>query len=373
MSAASDPRATRVNRATALLAEHNLDALVLNPAASFVYFTGLPFHMSERPTLALLTPNGHAFVLPEMERGHLSDLPYNAEAFAYTEDVSLWQDAFSKATGFLGLNGKRIGVEPRALRFLELSYLQAAAPEASFVSAEDLLATMRMQKDAEEIRLMREATQMAEKALENTLPHIRAGMTERELAGELTAQVLRAGSAPTLPFDPLVSFGANSANPHASPGDYPLEPTDIILIDWGANNHHYFSDLTRVFALEPPADELQNVAKVVAAANEAGFQAACPGASAGSIDDATRGVIADAGYGPRFLHRTGHGLGLEVHEEPYIRSANAQTLDVGMTFTIEPGVYLDDLGGIRIEDDVVITEDGAERLSTLPHELRIIG
>ncbi|MEM1096819.1 MAG: Xaa-Pro peptidase family protein [Bacteroidota bacterium] len=373
MSAPADPRAARVARATDLLAAYGVDALVLNPASSFAYFTGLPFHMSERPTVALLTAGGHAFVLPEMERAHLGHLPYDAEAFAYTEDVSLWPEAFSKAMGFLGLDGKRIGVEPRALRFLELSYLQAAAPNATFVSAEGLLAGLRMQKDAEEIRLMREATQMAETALENTLPHVRAGMTERELAGELTAQMLRAGSAPTLPFDPLVSFGTNSANPHASPGDYQLQPTDIILIDWGANNHHYFSDLTRVFALEPPADELQQVAKIVAAANEAGFQAARPGVAAGAIDDATRGVIAEAGYGPRFLHRTGHGLGLEVHEEPYIRSGNTATLDVGMTFTIEPGIYLDGLGGIRIEDDVVITEDGAERLSTLPHELRIIG
>ena len=167
-------------------------------------------------------------------------------------------------------------------------------------------------------------------------------------------------------FQPIVAFGENSANPHAVPTDRPLQEGDLALFDWGANYRGYFSDLTRTFTFGDVDPELLEIGALVEAANEAGREEAGPGVAAGSVDRAARAVITQGGYGEQFMHRTGHGLGLEVHEEPYIRGDNTQKLAEGMTFTVEPGIYLAGRGGVRIEDDVVITAEGAESLSDLP-------
>jgi Xaa-Pro dipeptidase len=197
-------------------------------------------------------------------------------------------------------------------------------------------------------------------------------MSERQLASELTLQLLRHGSEPEIPFSPIVASGPNSANPHVTPGDRPLSPGDLLVIDWGATVNGYVSDLTRTFAIGEPDGELARVAEIVANANAAAREAATPGVPASEVDRAARQLIEQAGYGKFFTHRTGHGLGLEGHEEPYIRADNDQSLEAGMTFTIEPGIYLPDRGGVRVEDDFVITRDGGESLSDLPRQLRVI-
>ena len=229
-----------------------------------------------------------------------------------------------------------------------------------------------MRKDEQELALMREAVAMAESALADTLPRVKVGVSELEISSILIQRLLAHGSGGELPFQPIIAFGANSANPHAVPSDYAAKEGDLILFDWGANNQGYFSDLTRTFSLGEPGETLRNVHAAVNGANAAGRAQAGPGVTTGSVDDAARRVIQQAGYAEYFTHRTGHGLGLEVHEEPYIRSGNDSILDIGMTFTIEPGIYLPDQGGVRIEDDMVITESGAESLSTYPRELRIL-
>ncbi len=194
-------------------------------------------------------------------------------------------------------------------------------------------------------------------------------MTERDLAAELVLQLLRHGSEPTLPFAPLVAAGPNGANPHATPTERPITPGDLVIVDWGAAYQGYFSDLTRTLAVGEVAPELEHIATVVAEANAAGRRAVQPGSPAGAVDAAARHVIENAGYGPYFIHRTGHGLGMEVHEPPYLYGGNERPLVPGMTFTVEPGIYLPNRGGVRIEDDVVVTEDGGESLSTLPRTL----
>lgn len=365
----------RIARVRKALAESGFDALVLNPGPSFAYLTGLPFHLSERPAVLMLPAEGRASIaLPAMEAAHLEGSGHDLEAAPYTEDLGTWPKAFAQAAEAAGISASaRVGVEPRGLRFLELSYLRGALPEADFADAGEVLAEARSRKDDAELAAMREAVRMAQSALEATLKHVREDMTERDLKSELVVQLLRQGSAAALPFDPLVSFGASSSNPHAHASDISLKPGDLILVDWGANNGGYFSDLTRMFSWGEPEPELMKIVQIVKEANAAGRAHAKPGVTAGSVDDATRGVIEAAGYGERFLHRTGHGLGLEVHEEPYIRAGNAQVLETGMTFTIEPGIYLAGRGGARIEDDMVITESGAESLSTMERGLRILG
>jgi Xaa-Pro dipeptidase len=170
-----------------------------------------------------------------------------------------------------------------------------------------------------------------------------------------------------------VAAGPNSANPHAVPGERRLAFGDLLILDWGASVDGYFSDLTRTFSIGQPEEEFARIAQVVLEANTAARAYSAPGVQAGQIDRAAREVIEKAGYGGYFLHRTGHGLGLEGHEEPFIRTDNPAALAPGMTFTIEPGIYLPGRGGVRIEDNLVITEDGAESLSDLPRELAVLG
>ncbi len=350
-----------------------LRALMLNPGASLVYLTGLHFHLSERPVVAFFVPHHPpVIVLPELEAAKLKALPFAVQAFPYQEDPTTWINAFRQATQAAQVQNKRVGIEPRNLRVLEMRLLEQAHPGVELVSAEESISALRIFKDDHEVAAMRTAARIAQNALEATLPIIRAGLSERQIAAELTLQLLRHGSDPQLAFSPIVSGGPNSANPHAIPSDRPLAAGDLLVIDWGASADGYLSDVTRAFAIGPVEPEFERIAQIVLAANQAGHAAAGPGVPAGEVDRAARAVIEQTGYGAYFIHRTGHGLGMESHEEPYIRADNALTLEAGMTFTIEPGIYLPDRGGVRIEDDVVITASGCESLTDLPRALRVI-
>jgi Xaa-Pro dipeptidase len=363
----------RQSRLNTGLYKAGLSALVLNPGPSLTYLTGLNFHLMERPVVAIFVPHQPVtIILPELEAGKTEALPFTAQVFPYGEDPTSWPSVFKQAGTATELDHRKIGVEPGRLRFLELRLLESALPQATFVAADEPLAELRLRKDPRETELMRKAARIAQDALLNALESIRPGQSERAVAAELTLQILRHGSDGELPFTPIVSSGPNSANPHASPSSRLLTPGDLLVIDWGASQQGYFSDLTRTFAIGHVDEELGKIAQLVEAANAAGRQAARPGATAGEVDQAARAVIEAAGYGEFFIHRTGHGLGMEAHEPPYIRAGNDEVLQPGMTFTVEPGIYLPGRGGVRIEDDIVITENGCESLSDLPRGLLTI-
>jgi Xaa-Pro dipeptidase len=261
----------------------------------------------------------------------------------------------------------------RRMRVMELRLIEDACLNPRVEAAEPLLAELRMVKDELELSTMRQAVAIAERALLATLPTIRVGQTEREIAAELVVQTLRAGSDAELPFAPIVASGPNSALPHAFVTDRRLEAGDLLTLDWGAATGGYFADLTRTYAVARlPDDELRRIYELVRQANAAGLAAARPGALAAEVDTAARQAIAAGGYGQYFVHRVGHGLGLEGHEDPSMHGRNEQSLLPGMTFTVEPGIYLPGRGGVRIEDDVVVTAGGAESLSTLPRDLQVI-
>jgi Xaa-Pro dipeptidase len=364
----------RQRRLSAALQSAGVDALALNPGPSLTYLTGLSFHLMERPVVALFMPQvvPH-IVLPELEGAKLADLSYPMRPFTYGEDPTTWLAVFRSSMNSAGLSAAKVGVEPRRLRYLELSLLEGAAQRAGFVSAEETIASLRVIKDLSELDAMRHAVRIAQDALLATIPMIKAGVAEKQIAAELTVQLLRHGSDPEMPFAPIVSGGPNSANPHASPSDRPLQPGDLLVIDWGASFQGYISDITRTFAIPPVDPELDHIARVVAQANEAGRLACAPEITAGDVDHAARQVIEDAGYGRYFTHRTGHGIGMEGHEDPYIRAGSNLPLQPGMTFTVEPGIYLPGLNGVRIEDNMVITPTGAESLTDLPRDLVFLG
>ncbi len=348
-----------------------IQALVLNPGPSLTYLSGLHFHLSERPIIAIFVPHEPVIlVLPELESPKAKNLPYPVQVFPYGEDPRSWGAAFHQAFQAARAEGGRVGAEPRRMRMLEMQYLLSATPETEFISAEKSLAALRMYKDESEVMAMRKAAEIAQNALLATLPLIKTGMTEKELAAELTLQLLRAGSEAEIPFQPIVSAGPNSANPHATPTQRPLTPGDLLVIDWGACFEGYYSDITRTFAIGEVEAEMERICQIVLEANTAGRQVVRPNIPAGEVDRVTRAVIEKAGYGKFFIHRTGHGLGIEGHEEPYIRADNEQLLAPGMTFTIEPGIYLPDRGGVRIEDDVLVNSEGVESFTDLPREVK---
>lgn len=360
----------RMKRLLALIEETGLAGMVFNPGPTLTYLTGLNFHLMERPTLMFVLQTGlTAMILPELEKGKLKDTPIAMQHFSYGDDPATWQAAFDSAADYLNLASGQIGVEPIRLRFLELQYLHAALPGVEFVDAGESIASLRVIKDSAEVERMRQAAKIAQQALVETLSTLREGMSEKEIASELVIQLFRAGSDPELPFGPIVAIGENSANPHAVPSDRTLQKGDLLLIDWGAAFEGYFSDITRTFTFGQVDPELLKIGEIVMAANQAGRQAGKPGLEAGAVDRAARSVISAAGYGAEFFHRTGHGLGMEAHETPYIFKENATLLSPGMTFTVEPGIYITGKGGVRIEDDVVVTDSGLESLTDLPRQL----
>ena len=364
----------RVSRLLEALPIHGLEAVILLPGPNMLYFTGLSFHLMGRPTLAVFTAEHPPLLLVgELERVKAESCLLKPQVVTYGEDLASRQAAFRDVEARLGLSRRRVGVEPLRMRWMEEQSLMEAAPGIRLASAEAALEPQRAIKSEEELASIERAVGIAEAALQATLPSIRAGVTEHELASELTLQLMRAGSEPELPFSPIAAGGPNAALPHAVPTDRRLREGEVLILDWGATVNGYISDLTRTFALGEVDSEWRRVHALVAEANTAGRAAAGPGVACGAVDQAARSLIEAGGYGPAFLHRTGHGIGLEAHEPPYLRADNAAQLSHGMTFTVEPGIYLEGRGGVRVEDNVLVTRNGARTLSSLPRELVRLG
>jgi Xaa-Pro aminopeptidase len=335
------------------------------------YLSGLSLFTSERPILAFYPLKGSpAMLLPGLEAGRVRDVVGTAiELYPYTDEQG-YQPALERAVRVLALEGQRCAVEYLSMRVLELRALERAAPAAAYVSLEDELHGLRAIKDTSEISAMRQAIAITERALHNLISQPVLGMAEREIAGRLEQEMMAAG-ADGIAFV-IVVAGPNSANPHAGPSDRPVQEGDLLTIDCGVTKDGYLSDITRTFALGKVHPRLADVYRTVKRANEAGRDAIRPGIAAQEVDRAARAVIAEAGYGEFFIHRTGHGLGMEGHEPPYIVEGNLQSLEPGMVFTVEPGIYMPGVGGVRIEDNVAVTETGADCLTSFSRELMVI-
>ncbi len=363
----------RMNRLHEELATSGFGAMVFNAGPTLGYLTGLDFHLMERPVVLLVSCGKRpVLILPELEIKKLEGRNQDFQVFAYGENPEQWPNVFRDALHGLALAEQKIAMEPGQMRMLEYQYLQAAIPGLELVDGSASVARLRARKDAVEIAAMRKAVQIAEQALEATLPMIKAGITEQAIAAELVVQLLRQGSQSSLPFAPIVAAGENSANPHARPTERNLADGDLLVIDWGARYKGYCSDLTRTFAIGRPDQESLRIHQLVLEANRAGRTAGAEGVCCADVDRAAREVITTGGYGAQFIHRTGHGIGLDCHEHPYVRGDNPQLLEIGTTYTVEPGIYLTGHNGVRIEDDVLITENGAESLSTMSRELRFL-
>jgi len=239
------------------------------------------------------------------------------------------------------------------------------------VNVGERLSALRMVKDDEELRAMRTAAALADTALETVVAAGLRGRTEREIAWAIE-QAVRSSGADALAFSTIVATGPSGALPHAIPGDAVIAAGDLVVIDMGARLDGYHSDITRTYAVDRVGQEERAVYAIVLAAQLAGLAATRAGVACRDVDAAARAVIDEAGYGERFGHGTGHGVGLEIHEKPRVGRRSTERLAAGMVVTVEPGVYLEGRFGVRIEDTVVVTHDGCERLTLADKELRLV-
>jgi Xaa-Pro dipeptidase len=352
----------------------NIDTVALVPGPNLIYFTGLHMHLSERPIVALFPASDDPPILiaPFFEVGKATSGPVKLDwrVYSYKDGVP-YQETFDAAANANNLHSQTMGVEPLHMRVIEWSLLSSAARDLKQASAADMIAQLRMTKDASEIAAMRRAIKLTEEALSRALEEIHPGLNERQVAALLMNRMLAAG-AHSLAFAPLVQAGPSGANPHGTSGDRVLQKGDTLVMDFGLTIDDYSSDITRTIAIGELDDEMRRVYETVRAANAAGRAAVKPGVLCEDIDRAARDVIEQAGYGEYFTHRTGHGLGLEGHEPPYIVKGDRTVLEPGMTFTVEPGIYIPGKGGVRIEDNMVVTQDGGESLTTFTRDLVIV-
>ncbi len=357
----------RTRDAQAALREAGADAAVLFPGSNQYYVSGFREEPGERHLLLFLPREGHpAFVAPTMYREQI------AEA-TWIEDLRLWDDGddpaevIEEVAADLGLRNGRVLLDDR-MWALFVRDLRDALPDADWGLASEVFDDLRMRKDETELDALRRAGELADDVSVEIrrMGEDAVGLTERELAVEIERR-LTDGGGEEVSFDTVVGSGPNGAKPHHRHGDREIRRGDPVVLDFGAFVDGYPGDQTRtvVFAGDPP-EGFRDVFEAVRAAQQAGVEAVEPGVQAQAVDRAAREVIEQRGYGDAFVHRTGHGIGLEVHEAPYVVEGNDLELEPGMAFSVEPGVYLEGEFGVRIEDLVVVTEDGAERLNDSP-------
>ena len=357
----------RRDRARRLLERADLGAAAFVPGPNFAYLTGVHLHLMERPTLFVLTRHGGmAAVMPALERQKWAAAMPEAETF-YWDDADGPEDAFAALAGLVGTDAQ-LGVEGLRMRAAEYLALGRQWPQGALRDADADLIELRLLKDADEIADLRRAIEISEAALAEVLDGGIGGRTEAGIAARLRAAMLAHG-ATGFAFDPIVLTGGEAANPHGSPDERTIEPGRCLLIDFGASSGDMHADITRTVFCDHAPDTHAEIYRTVLAANEAAHAATVPGNSVGDVDAAATDLLLGSPFAQLVLHKTGHGLGREVHEAPQVMRSNRVALRPGMVFTIEPGLYRPGEIGIRIEDNVAVTEDGHDCLTGFPREL----
>lgn len=358
-----------------VLKRTGLDALVLVPGANFRRVFKHDFHQMERPLAVVVPRQGDSVaIVPNLEMGSFAPLGFPGPVFDWRDEDG-YIGAFLAAGAALPQlrDGARVGVEGQRMRVFDLFALQQALPGATFADIHAEISSIRLRKTQEELALLRHAIKLSEAALEAALAEIRAGMTETEVESILLRHLFAQG-ADGLAFAPIVAAGGNAAKPHAhARPDYRLKPGDALLFDFGGSFRGFSADITRTFFVREVSDHDRAFYETVLAANTRGRDVARSGITAHDVDDAVQRVLEQSQFAQFRRHKTGHGLGLDIHEAPQIMRGNRQVLEPGMVFTIEPGLYRLNEAGVRIEDDVVVTEDGIECLTSFPRELRLVG
>ncbi|PWI57616.1 M24 family metallopeptidase [Sulfoacidibacillus thermotolerans] len=359
------------DRAASELTKMGYTHFIVTPGASFTYLTGWETHLSERLTLFGMRSDGKAALLvPKLEASGVSS-HQNIKIFNYSDETGPTQ-ALQAFVSELDLTAEsRVGIESMQLRVFEANFLLQQGVK-HLLAADELPMSLRLIKDDQEIAHLQSAAEIVDAALTAALPLFRFGMTELDVAAELEYQMRKLGSQGT-PFATIVGSGPRGALPHGGPTTKRITAGELVVLDYGARFAGYAADTTRTLAFGEPSDTARRVYEIVRTAQQAAIDGVTAGMTAAQVDRLAREVIERAGYGEYFTHRTGHGLGLDVHEYPSIMEGNELALTAGMVFTIEPGIYLPGEFGVRIEDDVVVTAKGALVLTRFTKELMVVG
>ncbi|NPA47859.1 MAG: aminopeptidase P family protein [Thermococci archaeon] len=341
----------RIGVLSKIMTEEEFEGALISPGSNLYYLTGLRIHEAgERPTLLVINRDGvHRLLAPSLYENSIRDFP-----------VTFWHDGedpyakLSAILGELGISSGRLLVEDTMRADWLINVMRLGSFE--FHPLGPVIRRLRMRKDIAELKLVKKAAEVVDEVFEEILSWDLVGMRERDLAFRIELAIRERSDG--ISFEPIVASGENGANPHHEPGERKLRKGDMVILDYGAKWEGYCSDITRTIALGRPDPKLVEIYEVVKEAQENAFLTVRDGVKAREVDRAARETIENAGYGRYFTHRTGHGLGLDVHEEPFIGPDGEVTLRNGMTFTIEPGIYVPGLGGVRIEDDVVVDGKG---------------
>ena len=357
--------ATRMGRARGRMQELGVDVLLLSTGADLPYFAGYEAMPLERLTMLVLPADGDAvMVVPRLEAPRVIEQPdaFSIRAWEETEDpIAVVADLVG------GASSAAIGDHTWARFVIDL---QDALPNTRFRRAVDVTGPLRIVKDPAEVDALRAAAHAVDAIAEAMRAERFSGRRELDVHRELVERMLDAGHERA--NFAIVATGPNAASPHHDPSDRVIAPGDIVLCDFGGTMHGYCSDITRMFSVGEPSAEVQSAYTVLVEAQERGVRAATVGTACEAVDAATRNVIDDGGYGDFFVHRTGHGIGTEAHEDPYVVSGNRTALAPGHAFSIEPGIYVPGRFGLRLEDIVVATPAGPERLNEAPRDLAIV-
>jgi Xaa-Pro aminopeptidase len=350
--------ADRVERLRRHLEDEGFAGLLLFSLKNIRYLTGF----SGTAGTLLVTPEEVLLI---------SDFRYRLRAAADAPQarfVEVKEQLKEVLPGLAGDLAGPVGVEDSHLTVQQWRRLEEgfAAIDHRFVSG--MVEKLRMVKSADELEAIRDSCSLISRLIASLLEYTVIGRPEEEVARDLEVRARQFGSE-TVPFDYIVAAGARGAMPHAEPGPEAIDSGTLLVVDIGATRHGYASDMTRTFATGPLSEQERQIYEVVRRAQEAGRAAIRPGVRCAEADKAAREVISDAGYGQHFQHSLGHGVGLEVHEGPRLSSVSDEVLDEGMVVTVEPGIYLPDVGGVRIEDTVVVTAEGCESLTSFERSL----
>ena len=366
----ADVYAARLIRARALIQEAGLDAIVVGPGADLAYLAGVEGDTIERLTALVIPAEGEPTVIvPRMELAKVRDTAVGSLGLTVADWVD-GEDPYALVTAAMPSSPARIGLSDAlpALHVIPIADRLGLRPEL----ATPVLREGRMIKDAAEIAELRRAGDAIDAVHRRVPALLRAGRTEREVGADIAAAILEEGHR-TVEFV-IVASGPNGADPHHEVSDRVIQDGEVVVVDiGGAVPSGYNSDSTRTYAVGEPDPETARRIGVLVRAQQAAVDAVRPGVTAEQVDAAARDVLAAEGLGEAFLHRTGHGIGVSTHEEPYIAPGNALPLREGMAFSIEPGIYFPGGWGARIEDIVVVTAGGCERLNLAPHALTQAG
>ena len=362
---------SRLVKILKIIKESNLDAVALIAGPNLKYITGADFHLMERPTILIISKNFKPVaILPHLEVDSFKVSDFDAEIISWKDSEGFY-DAFIKAGKMIG-NLQKIGVEGQRMRVFEFDIIKKAFPDAEVIDTHKEIVKIRLCKDEEEIQNLRKAIKISEDALEKTIGNLKEGVSELQIVQDLIVNQYD-GGAHSLAFNPIALIGENAALPHGHSGERKLKKGDALLIDFGCVYNGYNSDFTRTYFYKEVSEQHRKLYEVVKKANQIGQNIVKSGVSLHKIDDTVTNFLEQSSYNKCIVHRTGHGLGMDVHEDPYVVRGNNQKLEKGMVITIEPGLYDQGNVGVRIEDNVLVGDDGFESLTNLSRELMIVG